>query len=219
MLFTVLSTGGFQKNLRLFWFLRCNSWTFIEQKTRIFWSMLFTVFLSDANPWYFGVHSDPNPDPQYTRVENQKLGQQFHKRLECFAQCYSQSFLLVDFKKTTVYSEMQFLDIYWTKDSNLLIYAIHSLSQWCKSMIFGVDPDPDPRNRIRGSMPLTNGSGFGSGSVYFHHWPSRCQQKLNFLGVFSEYYFLTVLLNHLSKVKSQKEVTNQYIKGLSYYFC
>jgi hypothetical protein len=31
---------------------------------------------------------------------------------------------------------MQFLDIYWTKDSNLLIYAIHSLSQWCKSMIF-----------------------------------------------------------------------------------
>ena len=123
------------------------------------------------------------------------------------------------FQKTTVYSEMQFLDIYWTKDSNLLIYAIHSLSQWCKSMIFGVDPDPDPRNRIRGSMPLTNGSGFGSCSVYFHHWPSRCQQKLNFLGVFSEYYFLTVLLNHLSKVKSQKEVTNQYIKGLSYYFC
>ncbi len=32
--------------------LRCNSWTFIGQKTRIFWSMLFTVFLSDANPWY-----------------------------------------------------------------------------------------------------------------------------------------------------------------------
>ncbi len=28
--------------------------------------------------------------------------------------------------------------------------------------------------RIRGSMPLTHGS--GSGSFYFHHWPSRCQQ-------------------------------------------
>jgi hypothetical protein len=27
--------------------------------------------------------------------------------------------------------------------------------------------------RIRGSMPLTN----GSGSCYFRHWPSRCQQK------------------------------------------
>jgi hypothetical protein len=31
--------------------------------------------------------------------------------------------------------------------------------------------------RIRGSIPLSNGSGFGSGSCYFHHWPSRSQQK------------------------------------------
>jgi hypothetical protein len=46
-------------------------------------------------------------------------------------------------------------------------------------------------------------------------WPT----ETNFLGVFSAYYFLTVLLNHLSKVKSQKEVTKQYIQGLSYYFC
>jgi hypothetical protein len=30
--------------------------------------------------------------------------------------------------------------------------------------------------RIRGSMPLTN----GSGSCYFHHWPSRRQQKIIF---------------------------------------
>ncbi len=33
--------------------------------------------------------------------------------------------------------------------------------------------------RIRGSIPLTNVS--GSGSCYFRHWPSRCQQKTNFL--------------------------------------
>ncbi len=33
--------------------------------------------------------------------------------------------------------------------------------------------------RIRGSMPLTNGSGFGSGSCYFRHWLSRRQQKTN----------------------------------------
>ncbi len=32
--------------------------------------------------------------------------------------------------------------------------------------------------RIRGSMPLTNGSGFGS--WYYRRWPSRCQQKTNF---------------------------------------
>ncbi len=30
-----------------------------------------------------------------------------------------------------------------------------------------------------GSMPLTNGSGFGSGSFFFRHKPSRCQQKTN----------------------------------------
>ncbi len=38
--------------------------------------------------------------------------------------------------------------------------------------------------RIRGSVPLTNGIGFGynsgsgSGSCYFRLWPSRCQLKL-----------------------------------------
>ena len=32
--------------------------------------------------------------------------------------------------------------------------------------------------RIRGSMTLTYGSGCGSGSCYFHHWPSRRQKKL-----------------------------------------
>jgi hypothetical protein len=35
-----------------------------------------------------------------------------------------------------------------------------------------------------GSMPLTNGSGFGSGSGYIRHCPSRCQQKANLKKVF-----------------------------------
>ncbi len=30
--------------------------------------------------------------------------------------------------------------------------------------------------RIRGSMPLTNGSGFGP--CYFHHWPSKRQKNI-----------------------------------------
>jgi hypothetical protein len=30
-----------------------------------------------------------------------------------------------------------------------------------------------------GSAPLTNGSGSGCGSFYFHYWLSRCQQKTN----------------------------------------
>ncbi len=43
--------------------------------------------------------------------------------------------------------------------------------------------------RIRGSKPLTNGSwsGFGSGSCYFRHWPSRCEQKNNF---FTQFFLL-----------------------------
>ncbi len=36
--------------------------------------------------------------------------------------------------------------------------------------------------RIRGFMPLTNGSWFGS--CYIRHWPSKCQQKTNFLTQF-----------------------------------
>jgi hypothetical protein len=61
------------------------------------------------------------------------------------------------------------------------------------------------RIRIRGSMPLTNGS--GSGSFFFHHWPSRCQQKTNFFKKFFSTVLLKVLLHHFSKIKSQKEVT------------
>ncbi len=44
--------------------------------------------------------------------------------------------------------------------------------------------------RIRGSVPMTTGS--GSGSSYFRHWPS------------SAYYFLKVHLHHFSKIKSPK---------------
>ncbi len=32
------------------------------------------------------------------------------------------------------------------------------------------------RIRIRGSVPLTYGSSFGSGSSFFHQWHSRCQK-------------------------------------------
>ncbi len=51
------------------------------------------------------------------------------------------------------------------------------------------------RIRIRGSMPPSN----GSGSCYFRHLPSRCQQKTYFS--FSAYFFFRVDL--------QKEVTKQ----------
>ncbi len=71
------------------------------------------------------------------------------------------------------------------------------------------------RIRIRGSMPLTN----GSGSCYFRHWPSRCQLNKFFYTIFSAYYFLKLHLHHLSKIKSQKETQNSRNQGFSYYFC
>ncbi len=72
--------------------------------------------------------------------------------------------------------------------------------------------------RIRGSMPLTNGSGCGSGSFYFHHWPSRCHQKTNFKKSFSAYYFLKVLFTSFFK-KVKKKSQNSRNQDFSYYFC
>jgi len=67
-----------------------------------------------------------------------------------------------------------------------------------------VDPDP------------------GSGSCSFHHWPSRCKQKANFiLKGFSAYYFLKVLLLHIifQRYKAKKKSPNSINQGFSYYFC
>ncbi len=73
------------------------------------------------------------------------------------------------------------------------VLRIHDILVWIRIRIW-----------IRGSMPLTYGSGFGSGSFYFHHWSSRCQQKTNLKKSFPAYYFLKVLLHQFSKIKSKK---------------
>ncbi len=60
----------------------------------------------------------------------------------------------------------------------------------------------------------------GSGSFYFRHWPSRCQQKNNFFNtIFSAYDFLKLDLHRFSKIKIQKESQNRRNQGFSYYFC
>ncbi len=60
----------------------------------------------------------------------------------------------------------------------------------------------------------------GSGSFYFRHWPSRCQQITNFLTqFFSAYDFLKLHIHHFSKIKIQKESQNRRKQGFSYYFC
>ncbi len=51
----------------------------------------------------------------------------------------------------------------WSCGLSEPMLRIHGIFVWIRIRI-----------RIRESMPLTN----GSGSCYFRHWPSRCQQKL-----------------------------------------
>ncbi len=81
------------------------------------------------------------------------------------------------------------------------VFRIHDILEWI---------------RIRGSMPLTN----GSGSCFFRHWPSRCQPKNYFCSnIFSAYYCLKVHLHNFPKKKSQKESQNSRNQGFSYYFC
>ncbi len=91
---------------------------------------------------------------------------------------------------------------------SLAVLRIHDILVWI-------------RIRIRGSMPLTNGSGSGcgSGSFYCHHWPSRCQQKntlkkkffciLLFEGTFTSFF----------KGKKSKRSHKTVDPGFSYYFC
>ncbi len=54
--------------------------------------------------------------------------------------------------------------------------------------------------RIRGSVPLTKGSGFGSdsGSCFFRQWPSRWQLKSFFPLRFLADYFLKLHVHHFS---------------------
>ncbi len=80
------------------------------------------------------------------------------------------------------------------------------------------------RIRILGSMPLTNGSGFGSGSwiriLLFSTLTFKMPAKnLFFDTIFSAYYFLKLNLHHFSKIKSQKEYQKSRNQGFSYYFC
>ncbi len=92
------------------------------------------------------------------------------------------------------------------------VFRIHDILVWI-------------RIRIRGSMPLTNGSGFGSGACYFCHRPSRCQQKNNkifFFLILTQVFLLITFWRYIyiifqrEKVKkSQKNSRNQ---GFSYYF-
>jgi hypothetical protein len=72
------------------------------------------------------------------------------------------------------------------------VFRIHDILGWI-------------RIRIRGSMPLTNGSGSPDPDpAIFVIDLQDASKKLNFNTIFSAYYFLKVHLHHFSKIKSQK---------------
>ncbi len=71
------------------------------------------------------------------------------------------------------------------------------------------------RIRIRGSMPITNGSGFGTGSFYFHHWPTKNSFKKKIFCILLFEDTITLVFKDVTKKKS----LNSRIQGFSYYFC
>jgi hypothetical protein len=77
--------------------------------------------------------------------------------------------------------------------------------------------------RIRGSMPLINGSGYGSeygsGSFYFINDLQDANKKLIFLKVFLYITFLRYLCILFKNKKVKKMSQNSRNQGFSYYIC
>ncbi len=70
--------------------------------------------------------------------------------------------MIVVFSGSFLLPQLLYSTVGWLLVVHWSVLRIHDILVWI---------------RIRGSMPLTNGSECGSGSFHFHHWPSRCQQK------------------------------------------
>ncbi len=82
------------------------------------------------------------------------------------------------------------------KDMSTSNQCSGSMTFWCGSGSGSADPclwlmDPDP----------------GSGSCYFRHWPSRCQQKTNFLTQFFCLFLFECTFTLFFKDKKSKRVT------------
>ncbi len=76
------------------------------------------------------------------------------------------------------------------------------------------------RIRIRGFMPLTNGSGSWIRILLFSSLTFKMPAKNKFFNtIFSAYYFLKLHLHHFLKIKRQKESQNSLNHGFFYYFC
>jgi hypothetical protein len=72
--------------------------------------------------------------------------------------------------------------------------------------------------RIRGTMPLTNGSDADKDPAVFVIDLQDANKKAIFKKNFC-LLLLKVYLHHFSKIKSPKEITNRRNQGFSFYFC
>ncbi len=104
------------------------------------------------------------------------------KRFNCWHFCPRVNMTAKICKNSSEKKTSNYLFLTRRRILNLAAFRIHDISVWI-------------RIRIRGSMPLAN----GSGSCYFRHWPSRCQKK-QLKNSFSAYYFLKVHVHHFSKI-------------------
>ncbi len=97
---------------------------------------------------------------------------------------------------------------YWSVCKISIIYIMALLTFWCGSgsgssdpCLWLMDPDSDP-------VP-------GSGSCYFRHWASRCQQKTNFKKVF---LLVTFEGTFTSFFKDKKSRRSHKTLGIEAYF-
>jgi hypothetical protein len=98
----------------------------------------------------------------------------------------------------------------------VLVLRIHDILVWIQGNRI--------RIWIRGSMPLTNGSGFGSGSgcgsgsCYFVIDLQDANKKIFFYNFFCLILFEGTFTS-FSKIKSQEKTQSSKNQGFSYYFC
>ncbi len=119
---------------------------------------------------------------------------------------------------------------FWAKILTKILAILKKLLFISLILLFNRSSVPDPWHlvwiRIRGSMPLSNGSGsgfgsgFGSGSCYFRHWPSRRLQKNNLLKKnFCLLLFEGTFTSFFKDKKSKRSHKTIEIKVFFYCFC
>ncbi len=105
-------------------------------------------------------------------------------------------------RATNLATHLSINSCYRISDDTVPVLRIHDILGWI---------------RIRGSMPVTNGSGFGSGSwIRISSLNFKMPVKNKFFNtILPAYYFLKLHLHHFSKIKVKK---SHKIAGIKVFF-